>query len=527
MFAVVEFFLNIYYLFTAPFIFLYKMMKVVLALSRIVGLIVIGMYIYHLCVDIEYALYALPAAKVIPYLRMAICVKTAIAVFVFYLVSLAMHAPAPAARLDFEGFKPEKVMPESVLTKARKPKCQADVFGLMNGKPVRSGQCFLHQDTLITANHVIAGFDRLLIRGPRSEISVDASVFTHIEGDISMATIAGGTAANLGLKSYRLVEEEPLANLGLFVTATGFDHSSMGMIQPHPSFGFATYTGSTIGGFSGAPYVCSDRIYGMHLGGATENLGYSSAYIKMLIDYHRESTEDFVLQTAARLGKFQAQVSPYDPTEYRVKVGRKYYMVDEEGYAKLKQSAVQEVYNDKAATYEAESVVPPPSPQVDILAANPTSTTPINEAKMQLLMSADESKNFLGQSSVDAIPEPGLSKEVPATAQNRKLLSRSATISSPRPRNSAGPKLIHAQRNEALLGISKFSKKLREELPTLQTSLSNKALKTLDDTSLSTQLTSLQQQLDRSLSDIGSIMASIKSIAQVRQEQEVLSHSIR
>lgn len=94
--------------------------------------------------------------------------------------------------------------------------------------------------------------------------------------------------------------------------------------------------GSTIRGFSGAPYYLNKTIFGMHLGGSVENLGYEGAYLLSVlrpsktIVRKQESSDDWLIEQAERNLRFDYERSPYDPDEYRVKMNGRYHLVDSE-----------------------------------------------------------------------------------------------------------------------------------------------------------------------------------------------------
>lgn len=496
-----------YRVLTMPFIWLYRLSKLVFLASRVVGFVVIAMYLYQMLHDLDYALVAMPATEAIPWFRMALVTKT-IAAAVFYgLFMFVLTATDRRPR-----YKPERVFPHSQLLKAKPPRFQANLYGFSEGHWLKSGQAFLFEDCLITANHVVSSYDRIRISTDLDELEVDADVFSNVEGDLAIARMSGSVAQKLGLKPCKLVNVEPENGAGLFVKADGFEHSSMGLVEPHKAFGFVKYSGSTIGGFSGCPYYCSNKVYGMHLGGNTENLGYSAAYIYMLISYFREDTEDFVIDQAQRYGKYQVQASPYDPDEFRVKVGGRFYMIDGEGLARLRGGSAKAVYVDRyASDYAFESLerptpvaeTPPPPKPAD------TYTKPVVEQE-QLLLDEATCSSFLGRSA-GVTPAPGPIKETAPVASPRRP-KLSVTISSTRQKNSDGLESMLAQREGVFQGISKFTKKLKHTTPRLQPLLSNKRLKELNTPAVSTQLASLHRAIETSLLTIGSSMDSLVSM---------------
>nr|AOX15242.1 protease [Baird Spence virus] len=466
-------------------------------------------------------------------LQWAMAWKACVAIACYWVLTSTLQKAAEKSEAVASGFVPEKVMAGSVFMKANKPKFQADVYGLADGKWLRSGQCFLSGEYLITANHVVSGYEKVKIVSWKGHFETEASVFEHVEGDLAISMMGADVIALLGLTSSTLIDMEPEMDSGLFVTATGFDQTSMGLVKTHPSFGFVRYTGSTVGGFSGAPYFCGNRVYGFHIGGCSENLGYSSAYVNMIIRYYREDTEDFVVQQAAHMGQFDYKQSPYSPDEFRVKVGRKYYNVDAEGLERMRSTGARATYIDRlAADYEPECAAATAfekttSEAVKILESNPPVVAEVPKAK--LLISEAESKNFQRQKSSAGVPSPaGPSKkdQVTAALTTKKSKLRVITSSTPQ-KDSAGLLKTLAARNEVLQGMSKFSRKLRLAQSALPQQLSNKRLPALSSQSLDTQLISLQQEIEKLSQRLGSIMESTTSTTTAAQEQATTSALLR
>lgn len=226
----------------------------------------------------------------------------------------------------------EKVMPGSVFMPAvASPKYQASVYTIRGVAPrVYAGQGFLAPRQLfVTAYHVIDGADYVVIVTEKGELTLKKSDFQHKEGDIAFAPLANDGASRLGLSVCRLKHNATVPNSGLYVVAQARDKKSMGLLNPHSAFGIVTYEGSTQAGFSGAPYYVHNTVYGMHIGGASSNIGYEGAYIAMLLNQYAEDSEDYLVQSAQDGVEFEYEQNPYTPDEYRVKMDGRYIMVGE------------------------------------------------------------------------------------------------------------------------------------------------------------------------------------------------------
>lgn len=509
-----------YYTVVLPFRWLFNLVKCILLTGKLIGPVIIFYYMYNTLEKTLMLLDTRPWTSVRMDITTTFIVNTLFAVVLLFLLSFVpLNRSRKPRSADFVA---EKHQPESPLIPNRDfPQFMVSIYGDFNGKWVRSGQAILYKEFLITANHVVENFDKLLLKTSVSEFELESSMFTHIEGDVAMLVVHPGFIQKLGLKSCDLVATYPGENAGLFCRAVGFDDHSYGLVKANPSFGFVNYTGSTIGGYSGAPYCAANKVYGMHLGGCSENLGYSSAYLLMLIKYHREDSDDIALEEAARQGDFAYQESPYVQGEYRVRIGNRLHLVNEDSLAKLKNTRARGVFSDSSLpSYERENAEVPPV-AASILTNNPSPSPPAPAYEPQpststapLLITREDQNAFLGVANVtqDLGPTPKPSKPV----LKRKLLAQPATTSWPQVKTTDGPMSMHVLRSEALASISKFSKRLRNVATPLSQHTSKKLLKSSDVQLVGSQLISLKAEIDEALRNIGLKLDSIMSTQPVR-----------
>lgn len=250
--------------------------------------------------------------------------------------------------IELSSFVPEKFAPGSSFIDIKDnqlPGCQASVLVSTGGGPfVYAGQAFRVDDKIYTAWHVISSAEEVKLHTPRSDKFhlVPKESFSVVHGDIAVADLDVNTLSKLGLSSAKFSQASisGINQISAFVEIHAMNKKSMGLLTPHDSFSYVTYSGSTIGGFSGAPYLVNKTVYGMHIGHQSVNLGYDGAFLSLLHDAAmvngkrivNESTVDFLFDAFKKRGKksFKFSRSPYDPDEYFVRLDGKYYQVSED-----------------------------------------------------------------------------------------------------------------------------------------------------------------------------------------------------
>nr|QQO81414.1 hypothetical protein [Soybean thrips sobemo-like virus 7] len=393
-------------------------------------------------------------------------------------------------------FEPERMNPGSRLTPARPPPFQAMISGCVDGKWYVSGQGFRVGHFFCTAAHVLMPYKDIMLTTARGTLELPSSRFENVEGDFSRVILSQEEIQTLGISSGKLVGNVVEVDAGLLVTAVGYDVESHGFLKPHAAFGFVEYGGSTVKGFSGAPYFSGNKIYGMHLGGCTENLGNSSAYLKMLQDSFNEDSEDYLFEQLSREfnrgGDVLQQRDPYDEGYWRFKVKGRYYRLSEAQALKLEErlgdALTKERVGKTPVTYR-ESIPPPEAPtQEDDI------NQEIIQELMELLTPATPPKN-------EIVPAPAAFSNgplsQPAVVSPPKRVSPPATALLKIPEDSAmaGPTLTPAQLNEVLRNTSSCLKRLRQELPALAMNSSRKRLSTPEGRFAVGRLTYLAQEL--------------------------------
>lgn len=227
---------------------------------------------------------------------------------------------------------PEKMAPGSQLFPAQQPTIQCEIYASYDhGDFVYVGQGFRVGINLWTAWHVVCEADELRLYNPKvNQAIVVKNEFKQLSGDVAVLAL-GDKLSQISLSTGKFAGvAQDQSTTASFVSVTAKGRQSLGLLTPHQGFGLAIYSGSTLAGFSGAPYLVNKQIYGMHLGHQGVNLGYDGAYLSMLERATQESTEDYIYELIGKYGKQDLKIvaSSYDPDECWVRYGGKYYVMD-------------------------------------------------------------------------------------------------------------------------------------------------------------------------------------------------------
>lgn len=251
----------------------------------------------------------------------------------------------------------EKMAPGSTFVSSPLPKMQCEVWISVDaGAFIYSGQGFRVGDNFFTASHVVAEADEVKLQNPRTKQSlvVPQESFISREGDIAVAKL-GNQLSTISLGTAKRFSGTSIGRSdAAFVSISALGQMSFGLLTPHTAFGFVTYSGSTISGFSGAPYLVNGVVCGMHIGHQGVNLGYDGGFLQMVIKAGEESTLDFLMDLIKRKGRrgLKFHQSPYDPSEYRVNFNGKYYLLDEDEVDQLNQDERDWAYHDDSGGME-------------------------------------------------------------------------------------------------------------------------------------------------------------------------------
>lgn len=198
------------------------------------------------------------------------------------------------------------------------PSCQVPLYALgyfMNsflGFGVRVGSF------LVVPTHVIhsAGLSKIVMSrfgGKGGVVLESAPIISKVVMDVSYYPLTDEVWANLQIQTAKL----SLATEGL-VTVVGFKEStpvaSSGQIAKSQFVGVVKYSGSTLSGFSGAPYMINSLVLGIHTGAASDhNMGISASVL-------RKEIQSFMVTEKKRGKKRGVRIDDEDylPAEARV-----------------------------------------------------------------------------------------------------------------------------------------------------------------------------------------------------------------
>ncbi|UXD80001.1 hypothetical protein [Lasius neglectus virus 5] len=430
--------------------------------------------------------------------------------------------------VEASGFVAEKMVDGSVFTHAKSPAFQCEILGLSDGTWVRSGVGFRAGVAFITANHVIQNYKIIRLQRETSEglksVDVPLKRFKEVEGDLAKVVLSSQEIQTLRLASAKLNKHEVTDNSGLFTNVSAWGNSSMGLVKPHDAFGFVYYSGSTTGGFSGAPYYVGNKVYGMHLGGGGGNMGYDAAYISMLIITDQEDSDDYIMQQIMNYSKYEVERSPYDPDEYRLRVNGQYFLVDSDMVEQIRRTNSRGQRTVEYADYENEALEYPPT-KYDFIAPI-EKEHPMDGATDLLRELEQEMKKLLeaGNARAPAAAAAGATGN-PSTSQASapspvpQPRKETKSVSSPKKTPTDGLKKTRAQQNEVLTNMLESLKLLRHA-PAYYNKLRSKKLPDEQRNSSDFgRLTSLATQLEKLLSTIGLKEGLKTSIETARQAQ--------
>lgn len=192
---------------------------------------------------------------------------------------------------------------------------------------------------VMTANHVVDQVKPALLDEARTH-ALYARTYDgkyHELGEwIQLHTDAIAFKAPPGYKSGK-IETLTRPQHAQVVAAREQSNSSMGIIMNKPdiAYGFVEYDGSTIAGFSGAPYTNGQKVLGMHLqGGTGGNFGYSASFLisrlRRVIKPESSEWEAFEKALAQAARDDVEWNRGLDETE--VRVGGRYFLFDNEEF---------------------------------------------------------------------------------------------------------------------------------------------------------------------------------------------------
>lgn len=266
----------------------------------------------------------------------------------------------------------ESAVEGSVEMPAKLPPCQVYL-----GYPNREGNIEIvgsgfrmavgERDFLMTASHNLAFDDQLYLIREGQIVNVGPT-----KNSVQVGTDAA--ALELPVKVWSTLQASrakfaPLSRAGsTYVNVVGINgKGTTGKLQPEDVLGCVTYSGTTMGGYSGAPYSNAKTVLGMHAYGGRRNGGYSILYLyhllKIALDINDEAyTKAFFQKLLGRRDPLLTDQHVGDWVIVESQDGY-YYRFPKEDYRRYRdewyeanhQIEEESDYDD----YEYESAVPP------------------------------------------------------------------------------------------------------------------------------------------------------------------------
>lgn len=305
---------------------------------------------------------------------------------------------------NLNGYIGERAMKGSELIPAQQlPSFQCFIHRAVGGEAREFlGMGFRIENAILTAYHVLAGYDQFVITTNMSSMVVEAdkargfpmedvAYFLLEERDFSMLGMAKAS-----LLEHAVPDDHPIY-CQIFGPGTPVSYT-MGTVESAKNFGKVVYSGSTGKGFSGSPYIIHKQVVGMHLGAGVLNLGVDAAFLRMLLSTLPEDTEDWLMQELERDvlkgKKVEWRHSPGDPEEVFVKrQGRYFTMAAEDFFDRYQPQSYVETLSGVNArlspTYD-DSKNESPAPGLSSANAGANGRTSENESSAAILVNTQQ-----------------------------------------------------------------------------------------------------------------------------------------
>lgn len=187
----------------------------------------------------------------------------------------------------------ESTFPGSeMVPKDELPACQCLVLGTveLGADPVVVGSAFRLGDHLVTAWHVIDPLKEIWLSSKAAMVSVRPEDWQDMQNDVAL--LRDNTTLNkLSLKKPKIASVGTTIHASQFVSiaAKKPHYQTMGQLKASPTNFFVVYYGTTSAGFSGAPYMSANTVYGMHIGANSNNIGLDATYLQAVCRSTQES----------------------------------------------------------------------------------------------------------------------------------------------------------------------------------------------------------------------------------------------
>lgn len=220
----------------------------------------------------------------------------------------------------------------SIEQKMTAPGCQATVGFMESGVFTMIGAAIRISDWLVMPAHVYASAgDDPVVYGKQSWISLKGHEYEELDTDLIAIKLSGREWSTVGVSI--AVIAHSLGLKGTFVSITGVKGTGTTGTLRHDKgvFGRVVYTGSTVPGYSGAPYMAGRQLVGLHTNGGAINGGYSASYLLSMLNWidkkKDEDSEDW-LSDPKNGSEIQVDETWGDLDTIRLFRGGRYHIVE-------------------------------------------------------------------------------------------------------------------------------------------------------------------------------------------------------
>lgn len=204
---------------------------------------------------------------------------------VFIIVVKRILAIRPIVRLScrMRGYQYESMQEGSSFKSGELPNSivKIEIPGILTN--THNGMGWRFNNLLVTATHVIEGHDLVVVRGSKGEVLLEKPnyVRSKIPGfeDLCYIILESSIWTRLGTCKATVVKEIPAANT-IAKAYNWKNQYSQGVVSRGNSIGMLIYTGSTIRGMSGTPYMLGNMVMATHSSSISgTNIGLVATHI--------------------------------------------------------------------------------------------------------------------------------------------------------------------------------------------------------------------------------------------------------
>lgn len=298
--------------------------------------------------------------------------------------------------------------------------------------------------TIITAAHVVLSRGKLLLMNANEEtkhVEVESADFKYYDDyDVACLTPSQQTTTTLGVRKAKVPKQR--LRTKVVVKAFGRRHQTCGTISLMENDSvYVKYEGSSVGGFSGSPYVSNNLVYGMHVGSTGEiGMGLDMGFLAMKFNYEfknytEESSESWLVDEITKKlsrGK-KLQWKSYGHEDVVLDINGQDFFLDRGAFNELENKYNSAFMQVRAFEYKPESFE-----DNDKLPKNYQSPTPVL---------------VVGEKNVDDVP-----------SQSNPKLRKLSNLNGEVKLSMDGPTSTHVPSSEAFLDMHKSLHRVLQRL---------------------------------------------------------------